>query len=456
MKLLTKQIVIEMMKKIVTIAYGTLTEFIRNRIFFFLIIAGLIIGGTSSLLPAISSGDKVRLILRAIFTMIGLFSTLLIIYFIAASIFRDIEEKTIYTIFSKPASRFMYISGKAMGFIATGFVVVFVLSGVALAYLMVFHSKDLAETKIFHPVKLIKGRGPFIEGEEANFELVSTGTRLIGEKGSATWTFKGMHRIPFKEERVDIRLIIGGINAATNAGTAFVGVDILDSEGKSLQETQYTYVGSMNPGTSISVDKALLEQEKKIKVKVFPTGGNFYIAPVKGDVAFLLKNQRSFFSNYFRAFGFVFLLVALVSLITLSAASCFGQKMALVISFFAYLTGNTLPYLKSFGNLIGLKSIAEMQTFIPGHGHLHQAETFSKLPKYLTEGFHITLLKKVILGFSSVFPDFKSFDPTGYFLQGTYIDMGIFLRVAAYAAFYGALFLLIAWLCFWKRELISR
>lgn len=444
------------MKKIVTIAHGTLAEFVRNRIFFFLIIVGLLIGGVSSVLPAISSGDKVRLILRVVFTLIGLFSTLLIIYFIATSLFRDIEEKTIYTIFSRPASRFVYISGKAMGFIAIGFVTVFMLSGVALAYLMVFHGRDISETKMFRPIKLIKGQGPFIEGKEANFELVSTGVRLIGEDSSATWTFQGIHRVPFKEEWVDIRLKIDGINAATNAGAAFVGVDVLDSEDKALQETQYAYIGSMNPETSISVSRALLEQKRKVKVKVFPSGGNFYIAPKKGDVSFLLKNQCSFFSNYFRAFGFVFLLVSLVSLITLSAASCFGQKMALVLSFFAYLTGNTLPYLKSFGNLIGLKSIAEMQTFIPGHGHLHQAETFSKLPKYLTDGFHITLLKKMVIGFSSVFPDFKNFDPTGYFLQGTYIDRGMFLQVSTYAAFYGVLFLLLAWLCFWKRELVSR
>ncbi len=445
-----------MVKKILVIAYGTLTEFIRNRIFLFLIIFGLAIGATSSLLPAISPEDKIKLILRVTFTMIGLFSTLLIIYFIATSINRDIEEKTIFTVFSRPASRFMYISGKAIGFFSIAFIMVFVLSGVTLGYLMVVHGKGLLETRIYKPVKYIKGHGPIIIGDMAHLELASTGVDLIGDGSSAVWTFHGLNRIPFKEDKVQISLKMGGVNASSNAGTAFVGIDILDKDDKQLQTTQYTYVGSMNPEACVAVDRSIVAQNEEVKVKVFPSGKNFYIAPQKNDTAFLLRNHCSFYSNYFRAFGFVYFMVSLLCVITLSAAAFFGQKMALVVSFFAYITGNTLPYLKSFGSLIGMKSVAEMQSFIPGHGHLHQTETYSKLPAYLTEGFHITVVKKFIICFSSIFPNFKRFDPTGYFLQGTYIDNIIFLQMVAYMLFYGSIFLSLAWLCFWKRELVGR
>lgn len=445
-----------MVKKILVIAHGTFTEFIRNRIFLFLTIIGLAIGATSSLLPAISPEDKIKLIFRVTFTMIGLFSTLLIIYFIATSIHRDIEEKTIYMVFSRPASRFMYISGKALGFFSVAFIMVFILSGVTLAYLVSFHDRHLPETSIYKPVKYMRGHGPVITGNMANLEIASTGVGLIGDGSSAIWKFRGLNRVPFKEDKVQISLKMGGINASSNAGTAFVGVDILDKDDKQLQTTQYAYVGSMNPGACVTVDSGIVAQSEELKVRVFPSGKNFYIAPLKNDVAFLLRNHCSFYSNYFRAFGFVFLLVSLISVITLSAAAFFGQKMALVLSFFAYITGNTLPYLKSFGSLIGMKSIAEMQSFIPGHGHLHQAETYSKLPAYLTGGFHITVVKKFIICFSSVFPDFKRFDPAGYFLQGTYIDNVILLQMVAYMLFYGSIFLPLAWLCFWKRELVSR
>lgn len=445
-----------MVKKILVIAYGTLTEFIRNRIFLFLIIFGLAIGATSSLLPAISPEDKIKLILRVTFTMIGLFSTLLIIYFIATSISRDIEEKTIFTVFSRPASRFMYISGKAIGFFSIAFIMVFVLSGVTLGYLMAAHGKGLLETRIYKPVKYIKGHGPTIIGNMANLELASTGVDLIGDGSSAVWIFRGLNRIPFKEDKVQISLKMGGINTSSNAGTAFAGIDILDKDDKQLQATQYAYVGTMNPEACVTVDRSIVAQNEGVKVKVFPSGKNFYIAPQKNDTAFLLRNHCSFYSNYFRAFGFVYFMVSLLSVITLSAAAFFGQRMALVVSFFAYITGNTLPYLKSFGSLIGMKSVAEMQSFMPGHGHLHQAETYSKLPAYLTEGFHITVVKKFIICFSSIFPNFKRFDPTGYFLQGTYIDNIIFLQMVAYMLFYGSIFLSLAWLCFWKRELVSR
>ncbi len=445
-----------MAKKILVIAYGTLTEFIRNRIFLFMILFGLAIGATSSLLPAISPEDKIKLIFRVTFSIIGLFSALLIIYYIATSITRDIEEKTIYLVFSRPASRFMYISGKAIGFFSIAFIMVFALSGVTLGYLMAVHGKGLLETRIYKPVKYVKGHGPIITGDMAHLELASTGVDLIGDGSSAVWIFRGLNRIPFKEDKVQISLKTGGINASSNAGAAFVGVDILDKDDKQLQATQYAYVGSMNPGTCVTVDRSIVAQNEGVKVKVFPSGKNFYIAPRKNDTAFLLRNHCSFFSNYFRASGFVFFMVCLLSVITLSAAAFFGQKMALVLSFFAYIIGNTLPYLKSFGSFIGMRSVAEMQSFMPGHGHLHQVETYSKLPAYLTDGIHITIVKKFIIYFSSMFPNFKRFDPTGYFLQGTYIDNIIFLQMAAYMLFYGGIFLAFAWLCFRKRELVSR
>ncbi|MCF6157962.1 MAG: hypothetical protein E3K32_05190 [wastewater metagenome] len=445
-----------MIRKIMTIAYGTIAEFTRNRIFLFLMIFGLFVGMVSSLLPAMSPEDKIKLMFRVTFTMIGLFSTLMIIYFITTSMYRDIEEKTIYTIFSRPASRFVYICGRAAGFVSIAFLMVFILSGITLAYFTVVHYKGLADANIFKPVKYIKGRGMAIEGEVTHLELVSTGVNLIGDGSSAVWTFRGLSKVPFKDDTVQISLKVGGINAATNAGSAFVGVDVLDKDDKPLLETQYAYVGNMNPGMCVTVDKNIVEHNKELKVKVSPSGKNFYIAPQKNDVAFLLLDHCSFYSNYFRAFGFVFFLVSLLSVITLSAAAFFGQKMALVLAFFAYITGNTLPYLKSFGNLIGMKSITEMQSFVPGHGHLHQAETYTKLPAYLTDGIHITILKKCVLYFSSIFPDFKVFDPTMYFLKGTYIDNGIIVQVVAYMMIYALIFLSLAWLCFWKRELVSR
>lgn len=445
-----------MIKKIIAIAYCTVIEFIRNKVFLLMIVFGIVMVGMFTLLPAISSEDKIKLILRITFTMVGLFSIALIIFFISISIHRDIDEKTILTVFSRPVGRSIYISGKSLGFIGIAFIMVFAFSGFSLAYIRLVHGNALKDTRIFKPAKYIKGRGPFITGNLIHLDGIAEETKLIGEGSSAVWIFSGIGNAPFKEDNVKVSLKIGGLNAASNSGAAFVGIDIMDKDDKPLQSTQYAYVGNMNPNTTIMVEKILIKQNKIIKVKAFPVGENYYIFPRKDDIAFILKDRYSFYNNYFRAFGFVFIMVSLISVIALSAAAVFGQKMAIVLSFFTYITGNTLTYLTSFGNLIGLKSIAEMQSFIPGHGHLHQAKTLSKLPEYLTQGLHIAILKKYIIYFSSIFPNFKRFDPTGYFLYGTYIDNLILLQITAYMAIYAAVFLTITGLCFWKRELVSR
>lgn len=444
-----------MTKKILTIAYITLIEFIRNKAFSIMIIFGIAIAGMSAMLPSITPEDKVKLILKMALLLTGIFSSGLIIFFVVLSINNDIEEKTILPLFAKPISRFTYIVGKAIGFIAVTFIMVATLSGPSLIYLKLIHGKALDNTRIVKPVKYIKCRKLMIVGEPPGTGDIFKESGLIGEGASAIWRFQGINRVRFNEEKVKISLKIRGLNVASNSGAAFVGADILDKDDKPLQDTQYAYVGDMNPDTTIVVDKGVVAKNRIIKVRVSPVGKNYYISPKKDDTTFMLKNRHSFYNNYFRSFGIVFFMVSLISVIALSITAIFGQKMSLLLSLFAYITGNTLVYLKSFGSLIGSKSIAEMQSFIPGHGHLHQVETLSKLPKYLTEGLHIAIMKRFFIYFSSIFPDFKRFDPTGYLLYGTYIDNFSLLQIIAYMMTYFAVFLVIAVICFWKRGLVK-
>ncbi len=445
------------MKKILSIARKTITEFIRNRAFLFMLLIALsIMVAVSVLTPAISLEDKVKLVLRITFMLSGLFSASLIIFFIVTTTYRDIDEKTILTLFSKPVSRSVYIVGKSVGFIVISFIIVFSLAGISFLYLELAQGGTVTSTKLGNPIKYIRGDGPVITGETSRVDGIPGQTVAVGETANVEWLFNEIDHYPFKKETVNIGLRIGAINTGSNAGSAFVAVDVLNNESISLQETQYVYVGSMNPNSTITIDRELVKRNKSIKVRVTPEGRNFYIFPQKQDVTFMLTNTYSFTSNYFRAFGYIFFMVSLLSIITLSIAVVFGQKMALVLSFFAYVTGNTLAYLKDFGELIGMRSVAEMQSFVPGHGHLHQVETLSKLPDYLVSGFHITVLKKFVIYLSSLFPNLKKFDPSEYFLNGTYIDNVTFLVIIAYAGIYTTIFLIISWLCFRRRELVSR
>jgi hypothetical protein len=113
------------LRRIRAISANTLTELIRLKVFYFLLLFGLILIGSSVSLARFSFQQEFQILKDISLGAISIFTSLLAIIAAARLIPQDIEERTIYSILAKPVSRFEYLIGKLAG--------VLLLLGIAVA-----------------------------------------------------------------------------------------------------------------------------------------------------------------------------------------------------------------------------------------------------------------------------------------------------------------------------------
>lgn len=117
------------------IALNTLTELARTKVFYFLLIFGLVLLGGAMLSNNFSFGEEFQMLKDVALGAISIFSTLLAILATAMLLPRDIEDRTLYTILAKPVPRHEYILGKLLGVVLLLLISLAVMWGLFMALL---------------------------------------------------------------------------------------------------------------------------------------------------------------------------------------------------------------------------------------------------------------------------------------------------------------------------------
>jgi len=131
--------------RILTIAKNAFREAVRDRILYNLILFVLLITVSAMFLGELSDGQEARVIVN-----LGLSSTLIFGAFISifvgvSLVWKEIEKRTVYSIFSKPIGRGEFIVGKYLGLCLTLLVNVAIMGlGVTLALLYVGGGRFIA------------------------------------------------------------------------------------------------------------------------------------------------------------------------------------------------------------------------------------------------------------------------------------------------------------------------
>ncbi|MCX5782492.1 MAG: ABC transporter permease subunit [Elusimicrobia bacterium] len=114
------------MRKILSIAHYTFVENTRNKIFYVLVLFGVVIVAASSLIGAISGEQNTRVLLDFGLGSIEFFALISISFSAVTLILEEMEQKTIYLVLTRPVSRSSYLIGRFTGLLAA------VLCGMAL------------------------------------------------------------------------------------------------------------------------------------------------------------------------------------------------------------------------------------------------------------------------------------------------------------------------------------
>ena len=101
--------------RIWALATNTLTELIRQKVFYFLLIFALLQIGSSLLFVRFTFQGQFQMLKDTSLGAMSIFTSMLAILATANLLPKDVEDRTLYTILAKPVPRFEYLTGKLLG-----------------------------------------------------------------------------------------------------------------------------------------------------------------------------------------------------------------------------------------------------------------------------------------------------------------------------------------------------
>ncbi len=142
--------------RIAAIARNAFREAVRDRVLYNLVLFVLLLTGASIFIGELSGGQERRVIVDLGLSAMLLFGAFIAIFVGVGLVYKEIERRTIYAVFSKPVGRGEFLVGKYLGLCLTLLVNVLVMGvGVSLALVYVSHGWDPLIPKIWPAVLLI-------------------------------------------------------------------------------------------------------------------------------------------------------------------------------------------------------------------------------------------------------------------------------------------------------------
>ena len=128
----------DMLSRIGTIARNTFREAVRDRVLYNLVLFVLLLTVGAIFLGELSAAQESKIIIDLGLSAMLLFGAFISIFVGVGLVYKEIERRTVYAIFSKPVGRSEFLVGKYLGLCLTLFVNVLVMgAGVSLALLYV-------------------------------------------------------------------------------------------------------------------------------------------------------------------------------------------------------------------------------------------------------------------------------------------------------------------------------
>jgi ABC-type transport system involved in multi-copper enzyme maturation permease subunit len=142
--------------RIAAIARNAFREAVRDRVLYNLVFFVLLLTGAAIFLGELSGGQERKIIVDLGLSAMLLFGVFISIFVGVGLVYKEIERRTIYAIFSKPVGRGEFLVGKFLGLCLTLLVNVLVMGlGVSLALVYVSRGWDPLVVTIWPAVLLI-------------------------------------------------------------------------------------------------------------------------------------------------------------------------------------------------------------------------------------------------------------------------------------------------------------
>ena len=143
-------------RRIAAIARNAFREAVRDRVLYNLVLFVLLLTAGAIFLGELSGGQERKIIVDLGLSAMLLFGVFISIFVGVGLVYKEIERRTVYAIFSKPVGRGEFLLGKYLGLCLTLLVNVVVMgAGVSLALIFVSRGWDPLVLRIWPAILLI-------------------------------------------------------------------------------------------------------------------------------------------------------------------------------------------------------------------------------------------------------------------------------------------------------------
>jgi ABC-type transport system involved in multi-copper enzyme maturation permease subunit len=145
-----------MPRRILSIARNTFREAVRDRVLYNLVLFVLLLTAAAIFVGELSGGQERKIIVDLGLSAMLLFGVFIAIFVGVGLVYKEIERRTVYAIFSKPIGRGEFLIGKYLGLCLTLLVNVLIMgAGVSLALVYVSRGWDPLAFSIWPAILLI-------------------------------------------------------------------------------------------------------------------------------------------------------------------------------------------------------------------------------------------------------------------------------------------------------------
>src|SRR5467141_2974062 len=142
--------------RVLLIARNAFREAVRDRVLYNLVLFVLLLTAAAIFIGELSGGQERKIIIDLGLSAMLLFGVFISIFVGVGLVYKEIERRTIYAIFSKPVGRGEFLLGKYLGLCLTLLVNVLVMgAGVSLALIYVSRGWDSLALSIWPAILLI-------------------------------------------------------------------------------------------------------------------------------------------------------------------------------------------------------------------------------------------------------------------------------------------------------------
>ncbi len=441
--------------QVTAVAWLTLKDNLRSKVFIILLLTGLAVNSLSVFFPVVGGvDDKVKLVESMCLRSISFFGMLIAALLSSTSIPKDIEDKSVYSIMTKPVNRLNLVLGKTLGFIYIIGITTFALGCYSEILIRYTASNSLPDKTAALDTYDNSSAGKVITvAPESGVSADLTARKLAG---NVDFAVKGEHR----ETAGGINWIEGGKAKAvwTVAGLglndSLPGEKIeaaMDLFLESSKESLPIYFSVYNPASGrretseivalagetlkVKFDRGIIKGANEFLIELEPKPAGSYVGLQKHKTQ-IFYGSVPFEYNFFKAVVIIFIQIMLITLIGVTGSTFFVTP-AVSISFvlFILFCGYMTDYISDFETVIGSFN---------GHDHMHDHHGHSHGPATSMDASSafIAMLNRVLSGVLSfitfAMPNLNKFNMENFVLNRIDIPLLKALKLFIYASAYFA------------------